>query len=161
MQAYDHFSFVVACLCCVVLCCVVLCCGYFVVLCTTEPPYKTTWWRTVSIYLNICSMSIMSKEQISMWTQRPLHTLLKHTLSFSQDSYLDNTHLQLFVCWLQKCYPNRWWLLEASFPRQMLAVGFITVIMCFLLLCFFQSLFFFVRHQALLLPLFNSTIHKG
>lgn len=72
-----------------------LCCGDFVVSCTTGPLYKTTWWRTISIYLNICSMRIMSKEQISMWTQRPLLTLLN--LSLSLDSYLDNPHSQLFV----------------------------------------------------------------
>ncbi len=71
------------------------CCVVGIVLCTTEPPYKTTWWRTVSIYLNICSMCIKSKEQISMWTRKPLNTLLKHaqtySLSLSLDSYLDNT----------------------------------------------------------------------
>ncbi len=139
------------------------CCIVGIVLCTTEPPYKTTWWRTVPIYLNICSMSIKSKEQISMWTRKPLNTLLKHaqTYSLSLSTHIWITHSQLFVCRLQKCYPNRWWLQEASFPRQMLAVDFITVIMCFLLLCIFQSLFFFVRHQALLLPHFNNTIHKG
>lgn len=98
---------------------------------------KTTCWRTVSIYTNICSMSIMSKEQTRKWTQRPLHTLLKHTLFLSQDSYWDHAHSQLFVWWLQKCYTNTI-MQEASFPRQMLAVGFITVIMCFLLLCLFS-----------------------
>lgn len=58
-------------------------------------------------------------------------------------SFSLKTHIWITLCVMTaEVLPQQMIMQEASFPRQMLAVGFITVIMCFLLLCFFFFFFY-------------------